>query len=201
MEMDRKVIHSATKSQRVWKMYLKVEELAVWALGSSWGPAASIFISLPFTPCSYFALYNFTAAIYEPLLWASTAALLLFIAARRDHLSLDPPLLPFFLHLYRLCWVQSISLFPPPPHPPTIFFCAGVSIHNTHIYLSILVIGQSDKVVYQGKCPTSAGYCRQGLYVGQNAILYPSIKKTNQDSNWSWKLFVRLHVTGRQPWL
>lgn len=90
---------------------------------------------------------------------------------------------------------------PPPPPPPTIFFCAGVSIHNTHIYLSILVIGQSDKVVYQGKCPTSAGYCRQGLYVGQNAILYPSIKKTNQDSNWSWKLFVRLHVTGRQPWL
>lgn len=138
MEMDRKVIHSATKSQRVWKMYLKVEELAVWALGSSWGPAASIFISLPFTPCSYFALYNFTAAIYEPLLWASTAALLLFIAARRDHLSLDPPLLPFFLHLYRLCWVQSISLFPPPTPPPpdNLLLCRCLNPQHTHLSIN-----------------------------------------------------------------
>lgn len=131
MEMDGIVRHCIWSWRSATALFwAPIFPIAVWALGltewSSWGPAASIFISLALTPCSYFALYNFTAAIYEPRLWASTAALLLFIAARRDRLSLDPPLQPFYLHLYRLRWCQSISLFSPATHTHTIFFCAGV---------------------------------------------------------------------------
>lgn len=151
--------------------------IAVWALGStewsSWGPAASIFISLPFTPCSYFALYNFTAAIYEPLLWASTAALLLFIAARRDRLSLDPP---------------PATFFPPPlstTHPPNLLLCRCLNPQHTHLSINFgnWPIRQSG---LSRKMPNKLWLLSPRT--GQNAILYPSTRKKKKDSNWSWKL-------------
>lgn len=65
-----------------------------------WGPSASLFISLPLTPCCCVALYSITAAIHEPLQWATAAILLLFIAAQRDPPSLHLSLQAFYLHSF-----------------------------------------------------------------------------------------------------
>lgn len=91
-----------------------------------WGHAASIFISLPH-PMLLLCPFNITAAIYGPPQQSCSP----FIAAWRDHLSLHPPLKPFYLHSHQLWRCQSFysSL--------SIYLCGCLDVnsqHHAHIY-------------------------------------------------------------------